>query len=121
MVLRKPHVMTGDVGSALSALADPTRRGIVEALAHTRLSAGELAAQLEVAPAVLTRHLRILREEHLVAATLDDRDHRRHIYQLIPGPLLAVRDWADDLAGFWQGQLAAFAEHAEKRGRSASP
>jgi DNA-binding transcriptional ArsR family regulator len=109
--------MSGAVGSTLVALADPTRRGIVEALAHGRLSAGELAARLDVTPAVLTRHLRVLRDERLVVATLDDGDHRRHIYELLPDSLLEVRDWADDLASFWKGQLAAFAAHAQQKGR----
>lgn len=109
--------MSEPVGSTLVALAEPTRRRIVEALAEGQLSAGELAARLGVTPAVLTRHLRVLRGEGLVAASLDAADHRRHIYELRPEPLVRVRDWADDLAGFWQGQLAAFTAHAERRGR----
>jgi DNA-binding transcriptional ArsR family regulator len=108
--------MSERLGSTIFALADPTRRGIVEALAHGRLSAGELADQLDVIPAVLTRHLRVLRDERLVSATLDEEDHRRHIYELLPGPLLEVRDWADDLAGYWQGQLASFTAHTQRRG-----
>jgi predicted exporter len=90
--------MSERLGSTIFALADPTRRGIVEALAHGRLSAGELADQLDVIPAVLTRHLRVLRDE------------------LLPDPLLEVRDWADDLAGYWQGQLASFTAHTQRRG-----
>ncbi len=106
------------VGATLVALADPTRRGVIEALAHGPLSAGELAARLDVTPAVLTRHLRVLRDEQLVVANLDANDQRRHIYQLLPDPLLQVRDWANDLTGFWQGQLASFTAHAQRKDRS---
>lgn len=110
--------MSDRLGSTLVALADPTRRGIVEALAHGRLSAGELAARLDVTAALLTRHLRVLRDERLVTATLDEGDNRRHIYELRPDPLVEVRKWADDLASYWHGQLAAFAAHAQKGGDS---
>ena len=109
--------MSDRVGSTLIALADPTRRGIVEALARDQLSAGELAARLEVTAAVLTRHLRVLRECRLVTVALDPNDHRRHIYELLPDPVIEIRDWADTLAGFWQGQLASFAAHTEEKRR----
>jgi DNA-binding transcriptional ArsR family regulator len=106
--------MSDRVGATLIALADPTRRGIIEALAHGQFSAGELAASLGVTAAVLTRHLRVLREGQLVTAALDPNDQRRHIYELLPDPVIEIRDWADDLAGFWQEQLASFAAHAEE-------
>ena len=109
--------MSDRVGTTLIALADPTRRGIIEALVHGPLSAGELAASLDVTAAVLTRHLRVLRDGRLVTVALDPGDYRRHIYELLPDPVIEVRDWADDLAGFWQGQLASFAAHTEEKRR----
>jgi DNA-binding transcriptional ArsR family regulator len=105
--------MSGRVGPTLVALADPTRRGIVEALARGSQSAGELAARLDVTAAVLTRHLRVLREGRLVTVALDPDDNRRHIYELVPDSVLEIRNWADDLAGFWQGQLASFTAHVQ--------
>jgi len=106
--------MSERVGSALVALADPVRRGVMETLAHGRLSAGELAARLDVTAAVLTRHLRVLRDEQLVAVALDPDDNRRHVYELLPDRVIEVRDWADGMARFWQDQLDAFAEHAAR-------
>lgn len=110
--------MSDRLGATLIALADPTRRGIVEALAEGQVSAGELAARLDVTAAVLTRHLRVLREGRLVTVALDPNDHRRHIYELLPDPVIEVRDWAGDLASFWEGQLASFAAHTEEKRRS---
>ena len=114
MVLRCSFVeMSGAVGATLTALEDNTRRGVVEALAKRRMSAGELASQLDVTPAFLTRHLRVLRDARIVRASLDASDQRRHVYELRPEALHELRDWADDVAAFWSRQLVAFADHVE--------
>lgn len=107
--------MTG-LTATLLALGDNKRRGVVEALTERRVSAGELADQLEVTPAVLTRHLRVLRDAGLVRATLDPQDQRRHVYELQPLPLRELRDWAEDVSAFWMEQLASFADYVEKAG-----
>ena len=109
----------GDVGVVLAALAEDTRRGVVEVLAEQPVSAGELADRLEVTPALLTRHLRILRDAGVVRAALDPADHRRHVYELVPDAVVEVRDWADRVASFWGGQLASFASHARKTRKEA--
>lgn len=102
-----------DPNRTFAALADPTRRAVVDVLAEGRLSAGELADRVSVSPALLTRHLRTLREAGVVRAELDPGDHRRHVYQLVSQPLTEMRDWADGVTAFWERQLEAFAEHAE--------
>src|SRR5688500_6577799 len=104
----------GEVAATLHALGDGTRRGVVEALAAEAVSAGGLAARLAVPPAVLTRHLRVLRDAGIVRASLDPRDQRRHVYELVPGPLRELRDWADTVTSFWTDQLASFADHASR-------
>ena len=93
---------------------------MVEALAERRMSAGELASQLDVTPAFLTRHLRVLRDARIVRASLDAGDQRRHVYELRPEPLHELRDWADDVAAFWRRQLAGFADHVETSSTSRS-
>lgn len=107
--------MSERVGSTLVALADPTRRRIVEELARGTLSAGELAERLDVTAAVLTRHLRVLRQGQMVTVTLDPTDNRRHMYELSPEPIIEIRQWAENLAGYWKQQLGAFAAHAEEK------
>jgi DNA-binding transcriptional ArsR family regulator len=109
--------------ATLAALEDDTRRRVVEALAQRRMSAGELASQLDVTPAFLTRHLRVLRDASIVGVSLDAGDNRRHVYELRLEPLHELRNWADDIAAFWGGQLAAFVDHAEdpSTGGSSAP
>ena len=102
------------VETTLSALADETRRGTVEALSVGPLSAGQLAARLDVTPAALTGHLRILRKAGLVSVTLDPDDTRIHVYSIEPQPFHELSDWAQRASKFWGDQLGAFARHAER-------
>src|SRR6185295_12283738 len=55
-----------DLGQTLAALADPTRRGVVELLRKGPRRAGELAASLDLSPPAMSRHLRVLRTTGLV-------------------------------------------------------
>jgi DNA-binding transcriptional ArsR family regulator len=107
--------VTAAVAATLGALADDTRRSVVELLARRPMSAGAVASELDVSPAALTRHLRVLRQAGLVAVTLDDGDNRRHVYALRPEPLRRLREWADDVTTFWADQLGAFTDHVDAR------
>jgi DNA-binding transcriptional ArsR family regulator len=98
----------------LSALADDTRRTAVEELARQPLSAGELAGRLDVTPAALTRHLRLLRQAGLVSVALDPADSRRHVYSVETAPLEGLTEWAGQLARFWTSQLTAYATEASR-------
>ena len=89
---------------ALAALADPTRRRILELLADGELSAGELAAEFPVTRPAVSRHLRVLRETGLV----DVRDEaQRRVYSLNPTPLAEVDEWLARYRGFWAQRLDA--------------
>jgi DNA-binding transcriptional ArsR family regulator len=89
---------------ALAALADPTRRRILELLAEGELSAGELAAEFPVTRPAVSRHLRVLRETGLV----DVRDEaQRRVYSLNPTPLAEVDEWLERYRGFWAQRLDA--------------
>ncbi|HSK24374.1 MAG TPA: metalloregulator ArsR/SmtB family transcription factor [Egicoccus sp.] len=88
----------------LQALADPTRRRIVELLAEDDRSAGALAEHFEVSRPAVSRHLRVLREAGLV----DVRpDAQQRIYRLRPEPFDEVVDWVRRLRGFWDARLDA--------------
>jgi DNA-binding transcriptional ArsR family regulator len=103
-----------------AALADPTRRAVVELLRRGPRRAGELAAGLRSTPAGLSRHLRVLRESGLVGEASLDADARVRVYRLEPTPFEAVRTWVEDIEAFWAVQLASFKAHAERtRGRRA--
>lgn len=74
------------------ALADPTRREMLDRLRGGGLAVGELAAAFPVSRPAISKHLAILEEAGLVAAR---KQGRRRIYALVPGPLAAVAGWLD--------------------------
>lgn len=98
---------------AFAALADRTRRGVVEALQQRPHRAGELAAKLGVSAPALTRHLRILRASALVEEGADEADGRVRVYRLRPEVFGRLRDWVDRIESMWQAQLEAFAAHVD--------
>jgi DNA-binding transcriptional ArsR family regulator len=106
--------VTQGMGLTLAALADDTRRGAVEALGQGPLSAGELSVRLDVTPAALSRHLRMLRRAGLVSVSLDPVDSRRHVYSVQPDGLVQLSDWAENVSRFWTTQLSSYANHATK-------
>jgi DNA-binding transcriptional ArsR family regulator len=103
---------------AFAALADPTRRGVVELLRRGPRRAGELADGLEVSAPALTRHLRVLRDSGLVEETGDEADGRVSIYRLRGAAFGRLRQWVDDVQAMWQEQLESFAAHVRARGKA---
>lgn len=89
---------------ALGALADPTRRRIVELLAEDDHSAGGLAAHFEVSRPAVSRHLRVLREAGLVDVRAEAQ---QRIYRLRPDSFDEVVDWVERVRGFWDARLDA--------------
>lgn len=108
---------TSSLDRTLTALADPTRRSVVHLLRKKPRRAGELAVALSMSPPAMSRHLRVLRTTGLVEEADDARDARVRIYQLRRHPFRELREWLDDVEAFWGTQLAAFKQHAERRGR----
>jgi DNA-binding transcriptional ArsR family regulator len=91
-----------------AALADATRRHLLERLAGHDLAVSELMAGLDVSQAAVSQHLRVLREAGLVTAT---RQGRNRIYQFRPAALTELRDWLTELDRFWQDRLAALGDY----------
>jgi DNA-binding transcriptional ArsR family regulator len=100
---------------ALEALADPTRRRIVELLAEGELGAGELAAQFRAARPGVSRHLRVLREHGLVRARAEGR---RRLYSLDPRPLEELEAWLDHYRAFWENRLDALDTEIRRQRRN---
>jgi DNA-binding transcriptional ArsR family regulator len=98
--------------STLAALADPTRRRVVDLLRERPRRAGELAAAARTSAPAMSRHLRVLRTSGLVEAELLDEDARERVYRLRPERLRALQTWLDT---FWAGQLDSFRRHVERR------
>jgi DNA-binding transcriptional ArsR family regulator len=106
-----------DLDRTLSALADRTRRNIVELLRDQPRRAGELALN----PAGLSRHLRVLRQSRLVEEESPEEDARVRVYRLRREPFVGLQSWVEGVQSFWAGQLASFKEHAERtRGKGAA-
>jgi DNA-binding transcriptional ArsR family regulator len=97
---------------ALEALADPTRRTIVELLAEQELSAGQLAARFETSRPAISRHLRVLREQGLVQARAEGR---RRLYSLDPEPLAELDEWLSRYRKFWTNRLDALGVELQRR------
>lgn len=101
----------------LAALADPTRRAIVEKLRRGAQPVGALVAALDAPAPAVSKHLRVLREAGLIRQSIDPDDARVRVVEVVPAPLGELRDWLDEAAAFWDDQLAAFAQHAERARR----
>jgi DNA-binding transcriptional ArsR family regulator len=98
----------------LAALAEPTRRRLVDLLRDGPRRAGELAAELRMTPPATSRHLRVLRSSGLVEVAWSDDDARLRLYRLRPEPFVALQAWLDQLDAFWGEQLDSFKKRAER-------
>lgn len=109
------------IDSTLAALADPTRRCLIDLLATGPRRAGELAAAFDVSAPAVSRHLRVLRLHGLIEEQHSTGgDYRVRTYSLRRERFGELRRWLDEVEGFWTGQLAAFRQHVQqthKRGR----
>ena len=101
------------VDRTLAALSDPTRRSVVDLLRKQPRRAGELAAALDMNPAALSRHLRILRKSGLIVDDEVEDDERVRLYRLRPEAFASLRDWLGEVEAFWGTQLESFKAHAE--------
>jgi DNA-binding transcriptional ArsR family regulator len=102
------HRAEHPVGGALAALADPTRRSMVELLAERPRRVGELVAAFPVSQPAISRHLRVLRMAGLIEEQRPDGDRRGRCYRLRPGSLDPLAGWLDEVRGFWADHLEQF-------------
>jgi len=98
----------------LAALADPTRRAVVDLLRKKPRRAGELADAFHMSAPAMSRHLRVLRTCGLVELDALDEDARVRLYRLRREPFMALRDWIERVEAFWGDQIEAFRAHAER-------
>jgi DNA-binding transcriptional ArsR family regulator len=98
--------------NTLEALADPTRRRIVELLADGERSAGEIAAQFRTSRPGISRHLRVLREQGLVTTR---SEAQRRLYSLDPAPLAELDAWLERYRSFWTNRLDALDTEIRRR------
>ena len=80
----------------LKALADPTRREILNLLKSGSMSAGDIAARFDITAAAVSRHLAVLREAELIR---DKREGKFIFYELNASVLEEIMLWITDLKG----------------------
>jgi len=114
------QAVVNEIDVTFAALADPTRRRVVELLRESPLRAGEMAAQVGVSRPAMSNHLKTLRASGLVDVALSDEDGRARSYRLRPERLVALKGWLSELEGQWATQLESFREHAERDGEARS-
>jgi DNA-binding transcriptional ArsR family regulator len=90
--------------AVLHALADGSRRTVLEALGQGDATVGELAALLPIARPGVSRHLRVLREAGLVEVR---QEAQWRVYSLRPEPLAEIDDWLGRYRSLWQQRLDA--------------
>lgn len=87
-----------------AALANPTRRDILDALRSGPRTVGALASMFDMSQPSVSEHLRSLRESQLVE---EHREGRTRVYRMSPGPLRELGDWLSPYERFWNERLAA--------------
>jgi DNA-binding transcriptional ArsR family regulator len=86
------------------ALADPTRRRIVEILATGRRTAGELVGQFAMSAPAISQHLKVLRDAKLVRVR---PEAQRRVYELDAAGIAEIDDWLAGVTRYWTEGLDA--------------
>jgi len=92
------------------AVADPTRRAILDRLRGGGVAVAELAAGFDMTRPAVSKHLRVLRDARLVR---EEREGRQRVYRLTPGPLRDVSQWIESYRSFWAANLLSLKRHLE--------
>ena len=101
------------VDAVFGALADPSRRYLVERLAVLGTATPtELADELPITRQAVTKHLATLEQAGLVSGT---REGRNTVYRPDPAPLREAARWLEVVGARWDARLAALAQHVERR------
>jgi DNA-binding transcriptional ArsR family regulator len=108
----------GPMEAVLLALADESRRTMLEALAQGPATVTELAALVPIARPGVSRHLRVLREVGLVDVR---QDAQRRIYSLRPEPLADLDEWLAPYRALWQQRFDALHTEVARGKRTARP
>jgi DNA-binding transcriptional ArsR family regulator len=98
------NYQTPDLDGIFHALADPTRRAIIGALAQGPKTVSEISQPFDISLPAVSKHLKVLERARLVTRQVRGREHH---CRLNPQPLAPAHDWLSFYAGFWQERLDA--------------
>jgi len=113
-VINRLHIMSriAAKADAFRAIADPTRRAILDRLRAGPANAGTLAADFRSSRPAVSKHLKVLREARLV---VDTRVGRERVYAVNPVPLQSVDGWLEGYRIFWQASLTRLKRNLEEK------
>ena len=94
--------MTDHLSATLSALADPTRRGILARLAQGEATVGELAEPYDMSMAAVSKHLKVLEKAGLISR---GKEAQWRPCKLEAAPMAEVADWVENYRRFWEESL----------------
>ncbi len=92
-------------------IAEPNRRAILNLLASSQQSVGEIERQLRMPQPTVSKHLRVLREAGFVESTVDAQ---RRLYRLKPEPLQEIDAWLAPFRRFWSAHVDALERHLNR-------
>jgi DNA-binding transcriptional ArsR family regulator len=106
--------MNADLDAVFGALADPTRRRIVERLARRPLTVGEIAKEFPISQPAISKHVRVLEDAGLLERTIEGRVH---YCTLAPHTMEQVLKWIERQRRYWNAaldRLEQMLEHEQK-------
>jgi len=103
---------TDSKSDAFRAIADPTRRAILDRLRAGPTAVNVLAADFHQSRPAISKHLRVLRRARLVA---EERVGRERLYELQPKPLQQVAGWIEGYRSFWLTSLSNLKRYLEDK------
>lgn len=106
-------MVTRSTEAIFSALADPTRRAVLDLLRHGSRPAGQIACAFPISRPAISKHLRLLRRARLVQ---ERRQGRLRVYELDARPLKAIDSWLGSYRTFWQSNLSSLKHFIETEG-----
>lgn len=92
----------------MRALADPTRRRILQLLGAGEMRVADIAARFEISRPAISKHLRVLKDAGVVEARKRGREQH---YAIVPGPLRNAAERIHALDDFWRDGVARLGEH----------
>lgn len=104
-------MVTYDRSAIFHALADPTRREILDLLRSEERSAGDVADRFPISRPAISRHLRVLREAGLVARR---KEAQLRLYRLAPEALREVDRWLESYRVFWTARMHDLKRYLEE-------
>jgi DNA-binding transcriptional ArsR family regulator len=100
--------------TAVEALAQPTRRRILDLLRDGERPVGDLVERLDLSQPAVSKHLRVLREVGLVGVRADAQ---QRFYRVRPEPLAELDAWLAPYRRLWSRSLDALERHLDERNR----